>query len=131
MVLATMSTDAGDIAAPPVAAAAALPAAAQAEQTTPAPPVPGVSLEPPAPRRWYGWELMLSDAAFVTLASRYGRSGPAVLGAVIGITLGTPLLHVANGNGRAGMRSIVVRSATWLTAVVALIAETAIAPSPC
>ena len=130
-VLATMSTDAGDVAAPPVTPAAALPASAQAQRTMPAPPMPEASLEGSAPRRWYGWELMLSDAAFLTLASRYGRSGPALLGGVVGITLATPLLHVANGNGRAGMRSIAVRSATWLAAAVALIAEMAIAPSPC
>jgi hypothetical protein len=53
------------------------------------------------------------------------------MGAAFGVTLGTPLLHIVNGNGPAGVRSIVVRSATWLTAFVALLAGAALDSSGC
>jgi len=133
MVLAATSADAGDSVAPPAPPA---PAPVLAPGPTPSPavafaPVPGLSFERPAPTRWYGWELMLSDAAFVTLAWRSGWDGGGLIGGLIGVTLGTPLLHLANGNGRAGMRSIVVRSATWLTAGAALLASAAFASTEC
>jgi hypothetical protein len=94
-------------------------------------PVPGMSLERPTATRWYGWELMLSDAVFTTLAWRSGWSGGVLIGSAVGVTLGTPLIHVLNGNGVAGMRSIIVRSSTWLVALGAAIAQTAGGSSNC
>jgi hypothetical protein len=132
MVLATVSADAGDSAAPVSRVRPAFP--------VPAPPasagggfadMSNVSVERPAPTRWYGWELLLSDAAFVTVAWQSGWSGGGLMGGLIGVTLGTPLLHVANGNGRAGMRSIIVRSATWLAAGAAVFASEAFPSTSC
>src|SRR5437868_3657362 len=101
MVLATLSADGGDAVPPPVPQAPA-PAPASAPPAPPAlafAPAPGATLEPPAPTRWYGWELVLSDAAFATLAWRSGWSGGGLIGSAVGATLVTPLLHVLNGNG--------------------------------
>jgi hypothetical protein len=133
MMLATMSADAGDAVAPPVPRAPA-PAPVSAPPASPAvafAPVPGGSLEGPAPTRWYGWELVLSDATFATLAWRSGWSGGGLIGSAVGATLVTPLLHVLNGNGTGGMRSIIVRSSTWLVALGAALAQTATASSDC
>ena len=60
-------------------------------------------------KRWYGWELLLSDVAFLTLAAQEPHSTPLLWTAVVGLTLGTPALHFANGNRLMGAVSAGVR----------------------
>src|SRR5690348_15200921 len=47
-------------------------------------------------RRWYGWQLILSDAAFYALGT-LTQHGPATVVASAGLTFGAPALHFANG----------------------------------
>lgn len=114
MVLATAS---GEVTQPPPIPR---PAAAPAHQATADAP-----LAPPDQKHWYGWELLISDAAFVTLASRSHWRGSGLIGAGLGITIGTPLLHAINGNGDSWLWSTTGRSLVWVAAYAAAMATTA------
>jgi len=46
---------------------------------------------------WYGWQLLLADAASLTLAIA-GNSVATTAGAAAGFTLGAPALHFAHGD---------------------------------
>ena len=102
------------------------PAAAVPPATPPPPPPPAVVSERPVPqmpddagpgttagpsrappvtagaeKRWYGWQLLISDATFLTLGF-LSREGPGAVSASVGLTLGAPVLHFANGNRVVG-----------------------------
>jgi hypothetical protein len=81
------------------AALAAAPAAARPE-------------EAPGPR-WYGWEIMLADAAALTLMAAGGAADAAPLAyAGVGVyILGGPVLHNVHGNRLRGALSGVLRGA--------------------
>ena len=89
-------------------------AAAGAAVAAPAP------LDPPAPGRWYGWELMVSDAVFLLMANDGRISNPELgLGnhqfalGLGGLVLGAPALHLIHGNRRRaaiglGVRAVII-----------------------
>ncbi len=70
---------------------------------------PAVAREPSVLQRWYGWQLLLTDLASLTLGFE-GKTGVPAVGATIGFTLAAPALHFAHGNRiRAGV-SLLVRA---------------------
>jgi len=135
MVLAAATTtgEAGDPESPPSVPSvprAPAPQPSRAPALTPAPgPAANDSLAPPDLKRWYGWEMILGDAAFVTLASRSHWSGAGFIGAGLGITVGTPLLHAINGNGDAWRWSTIGRSMAWVAAFFAALGVGALSAS--
>lgn len=84
---------------PPVA-----PAAPVAPAPTPAvfePPPPDVTHEP-QPRRWYGYQTLIVDAAsglLVAAGSTGKEDGTLIALGVIGYGLGSPLVHSFHGHG--------------------------------
>jgi len=93
-------------------------------------PVPPVAA-PAQPRNsWYGWELLLADALFVGATVAAGDRVPALSAAGLGgLALGTPFLHLANGNGQAMLLSMLLRSAE-AALVFAVISDFGRAPPP-
>jgi hypothetical protein len=65
--------------------------------------------EPPK-KRWYGWQLVISDLTFVTIGS-LARRGQGATIATAGLIAGAPLLHVANGDWKIAIGSVFVRGA--------------------
>jgi len=60
---------------------------------------------------WYGWQLLISDALFVGIAATANDHSPALSAAGFGgLALAAPLLHVANGNSKNAIISVLVRS---------------------
>jgi hypothetical protein len=91
---------------------------------TPSPPAAGADREPgagtaapevaaaAAPRtRWYGWQLLVSDIVFVGVIAdaKDTKVTESAIG-FAGLALGAPILHLANGNRRMGLASLLVRS---------------------
>jgi hypothetical protein len=67
-------------------------------------------------RRWYGWQLALSDAAFLTLG-HFSPQGAGTRAASIGLVAVPPLLHFAHGDWKYGVTSAFMRGAVLLTAI--------------
>lgn len=61
------------------------------------------------PTRWYGWELLLLDAAAATLLIKGIEHPIAVFTGVSILVVGSPLLHAANGEPSRAMLSLFVR----------------------
>jgi hypothetical protein len=76
----------------------------------------------PVVRRWYGWQLLLSDITFMTLAVATVQSGPGLVASTLGLTLGAPALHFANGNRVGGLTSLGVRVGTFGLAIALAVA---------
>jgi hypothetical protein len=76
-----------------------------AESERPAPSAE--ALEPP--RASYAWQLLLVDAASLTLAVA-GKTEATTVGATLGFTLGAPALHFAHGNRVTAGVSLLVRA---------------------
>src|SRR5690242_20353027 len=75
--------------------------------------------EPP-PTRWYGWQIILADAATMGVAAVGASSGKmAVRNVAFGVHLATsPLIHAAHGEyERAGL-AVVIRDAPLLAAAL-------------
>jgi hypothetical protein len=75
----------------------------------PAPPVPNAEAEPATtPTAWYGWQLMLSDAATFALVNVLSESdsGDLVTLAFLG---GPALIHIAHGRPQAALKSLGLR----------------------
>ena len=60
--------------------------------------------------RWYGWQLALSDVTFLVVGS-VSKGGSGGFAAVLGLVLGAPALHFANGDAPMGLASLAVRGA--------------------
>jgi hypothetical protein len=78
--------------------------------TTPRPPAhaartgtPASSRSGPPEERWYGWQILISDASSLVLA---GFAGP--LGAA-GYLVAPPLIHVSHGQGMRALASVGLR----------------------
>ncbi len=79
-------------------------------------PIQEQSWDPPfqgSRLRWYGWQLLLSDAAFLALATQSNSSPALGYTALAGIGLGAPALHLANGNRTVAVVSLGARAATF------------------
>jgi len=74
------------------------------------PAVPSPELAPPRVRRWYGWQLAISDVTFLTVGtlSKHGRGALVATG---GLALGAPILHFVHGDWKIGIASTLVRAA--------------------
>jgi hypothetical protein len=81
---------------------------ATAPEAMPAGPSP--ELAPPPVRRWYGWQLAISDVTFLTVGtlSKHGRGALVATG---GLALGAPILHFVHGDWKIGIGSTLVRAA--------------------
>jgi hypothetical protein len=88
-----------------------------AESERPAPSVE--ALEPP--RAWYGWQLLVADAASFTLGVA-GKTGATTVGATLGFTLAAPALHFAHGDHVTAGVSLLVR-ASMVGVVAATVAS--------
>jgi hypothetical protein len=74
--------------------------------------------------RWYGWQIILTDAAVTglyALAIRTDDGAPAAI-ASLGYLMGAPLVHAAHGQGGRGGASLVLRIAIPLTGILSGIA---------
>jgi len=105
--------DEAAVTAPP-ATAAPPPHALEARADHETPGVRGTSLSTPLParprKRWYGWELAISDVAFLLLRDNTSATAGQVT-AMAGIGLVSPVLHFANGNRVMGSVSLISRLA--------------------
>jgi hypothetical protein len=74
------------------------------------PAVPSPEVAPPPVRRWYGWQLAISDVTFLTVGnlSKHGRGALVATG---GLALGAPILHFVHGDWKIGIASTLVRAA--------------------
>ena len=79
------------------------------------PPVAPIAPEPPATAqtRWYGWPLLITDAAALSLAARLiaenSGDGKALLLSASVFLLGGPIVHAANGHATRGAYSVALR----------------------
>jgi hypothetical protein len=82
------------------------------ERSTPAAP-PVVEAAPPVEMetKWYGWQLLLADAASVLIMAD-GDAGIAI--GIGGLLLGAPALHLANHNYVGAVASVAVRGGVAL-----------------
>src|SRR4051812_39722594 len=66
-------------------------------------------------RRWYGWQVMLADAASVGLiyAGAKGDNGTLVALGVAGALTLPPLIHLAHGSQGDALKSFAVRAAPF------------------
>src|SRR5512140_1816341 len=65
--------------------------------------------------RWYGWQVMLADAASVGLiyAGAQGDNGTLVALGVAGVLTLPPLIHLAHGSESDALKSFAVRAAPF------------------
>lgn len=74
-------------------------------------PSPAARAEPPAPRAWYGWQLVLADGA--ALAVMFGggaaESDLMMITGTAGLVVGAPLIHLAHENRGPAATSAVLR----------------------
>ena len=65
--------------------------------------------------RWYGWQVMLSDAASVGLiyAGAKGDNGTLAALGIAGVLTLPPLIHLAHGAGGDALASFAVRAAPF------------------
>jgi hypothetical protein len=104
------------------------------DPTTPAAP-PATPAAPPtaSARRWYGWQILATDAATAAVwvgAARTGLAPLFVLGAVTYIASG-PLIHDANDHDAVVIPSLVARVAAPLVGIAAAaFLELSVCPSP-
>jgi hypothetical protein len=65
--------------------------------------------------RWYGWQVMLADAAAIGLIYAGAKNDSGVLGAlgVAGVLTVPPLIHLAHGSGEDAAKSFAVRIAPF------------------
>jgi hypothetical protein len=85
------------------------------------------------PPKWYGWQILISDAAVAGTwvgADAKGSEGLAVLGA-LGYFLGAPIIHGEQGRLTAAYGSLGLRlGAPLIGALVGLLIGTAACPTP-
>ena len=76
-------------------------------------------------RRWYGWQTLVTDGAFVSfyVLARAGgwtmddtAQGVGILAGLFGMLLGTPTIHAAHGNWGLGLASLLMRVVAFLGA---------------
>jgi hypothetical protein len=80
--------------------------------------------------RWYGWELLLADAAsLVVLGNGKDAAALTYLGGA-GLVLAAPALHLANGNVGKAIASVAVRGGVTLVAMSLLTSESRPCPMP-
>jgi hypothetical protein len=93
-------------------------AARNGPSTTAANASPPPAPQSASPRRWYGWQTLLTDAAALALgwpgvstASESRVSGAVVVMTGATYLLGGPVVHVAHGNMGTGVGSLALRGA--------------------
>ena len=95
-----------------VCLAATAATAAQAQASAPSPPDDAEEAPAPPETRWYGWQVLLADAASGALIyfGAKGDNTPLAVAGVATFFLAAPAIHLAHGSGGDAGKSFLFRT---------------------